>query len=243
MKPQINFWFLRTHDSTIYGNYNVSKFFPRGRRIWDEFNFFFCMHDPCTDPKSYAAKHSLFKVNRMLQHLQRKFELYWDPAHDLITNDQTIGFQGRHKDNIWITFKDACDGFQANAVCDCVYTYYLIYRNDDIPDSKHYLSATSERFIWLLKRLKIEWNHVYMDNLYNNIKLCRVEYTEKKPLHDAARTHGRGVPYEIIHQEVKSKGKQYEVRGAVKVAVMKGDATCPDVLACSLYDTNPVHII
>ena len=24
---------------------------------------------------------------------------------------------------------------------------------------------------------------------------------------------------------------------------MKGDATCPDVLAFSLYDTNPVHII
>ena len=27
------------------------------------------------------------------------------------------------------------------------------------------------------------------------------------------------------------------------MAVMKGDATCPDVLACSLFDTNPVHII
>ena len=30
MEPQINFWFLRTHDSTIYGNDNVSKLFPRG---------------------------------------------------------------------------------------------------------------------------------------------------------------------------------------------------------------------
>ena len=27
------------------------------------------------------------------------------------------------------------------------------------------------------------------------------------------------------------------------MVVMKGDATCPDVLAFSLYDTNPVHII
>ena len=33
------------------------------------------------------------------------------------------------------------------------------------------------------------------------------------------------------------------MRGEVKVAVMKGDATCPDVLACSLYDTKPVHNI
>ena len=27
------------------------------------------------------------------------------------------------------------------------------------------------------------------------------------------------------------------------MVVMKGDATCPDVLACTLYDTKPVHII
>ena len=33
------------------------------------------------------------------------------------------------------------------------------------------------------------------------------------------------------------------MRGEVKVSVMKGDATCTYVLACSMYDTNPVHII
>ena len=27
------------------------------------------------------------------------------------------------------------------------------------------------------------------------------------------------------------------------MAVMKGDATCPDMLACSIYDTNTVYII
>ena len=42
---------------------------------------------------------------------------------------------------------------------------------------------------------------------------------------------------------MKSKKKQDEVRGEVKVAVTKGGATCTYVLACSLYDTNPVHII
>ena len=31
--------------------------------------------------------------------------------------------------------------------------------------------------------------------------------------------------------------------GEVKVAVMKGDATCTNVLACSLYDTKTVKII
>ena len=33
------------------------------------------------------------------------------------------------------------------------------------------------------------------------------------------------------------------MRGEVKVVVMKGEAKYPDVLACSIYDTNPVYII
>ena len=37
--------------------------------------------------------------------------------------------------------------------------------------------------------------------------------------------------------------KQDEVRGEVKVAVIKGDATFPDVIACIIYDTKLVHII
>ena len=168
---------------------------------------------------------------------------HWDPAWDLIIDEQTIGFQGRHKDKLHIAFKDSGDGFQADDVCDCGYTYSFIYSNYDIPDSKHYLCATSERVIWLLKRLKIECNHAYMDSLYNNVKLYRAAYAEKKLLYGVARTHGQGVAEAIIQQEVKSKKKQDEVRGEVKLAVMKGDATCPDVLACSLYDTKPVHII
>ena len=55
MKPQINFWFLKTSDITIYGNDDVSKFFPRGRHRRDEFKRFFCMYDPRTDTKYDAA--------------------------------------------------------------------------------------------------------------------------------------------------------------------------------------------
>ena len=112
------------------------------------------MYNPRKYPKAYSAKHSLFNVRRMLQHLQRNFELQWDLARYLSINEQTIGFQGRHKDKLQIMFKDSGDVFQPDAVCDCGYTYYLIYRNDDIPESKHYLCTTSERVIWILKRLK-----------------------------------------------------------------------------------------
>ena len=33
------------------------------------------------------------------------------------------------------------------------------------------------------------------------------------------------------------------MRGEVKLAVMKIEATSPDVLACSIYDTDPLQII
>ena len=82
-----------------------------------------------------------------------------------------------------------------------------------------------------------------MDNLYNIGKLCRAAYVEKKLLHGVDRKHGQGMPEEIIQQEVNSKRKQDEIKREVKVVVMKGDTTFTYVLACSICDTNPVHII
>ena len=61
----------------------------------------------------------------------------------------------------------------------------------------------------------------------------------KETVYDTYTRCARG----IIQQEVNSKKKKYKVRVEVKVAVMKGDATYPDVIACGIYDTNTVHII
>ena len=112
-------------------------------------------------------------MRTMLQDLQRNFELYWDIERDFSIDEKTIGFLSGHKNKLRIMFKDAGDCLQADDVCDRGYTYSFIYHNDDIPDSKQYLCATSERFICILKRLHIEWENVYMYNLYNRIRLCR----------------------------------------------------------------------
>ena len=76
--------------------------------------------------------------------------MYWDLERDLSIDEQTIGFQGRHKDQLRIMFKDAGDGFQDDDVCNCRYTYIFIYHNDDIPDSKNYLCETNEGVIRIL---------------------------------------------------------------------------------------------
>ena len=43
--------------------------------------------------------------------------------------------------------------------------------------------------------------------------------------------------------ETEDQEKLNALKGEVKLAVMKGDTIYPDVLACSLYETKPVHII
>ena len=43
-----------------------------------------------------------------------------------------------------------------------------------------------------------------MNNLYNNVNLCRYIYAENKLLHCVDITYEQGVMKEIIQQEVKS---------------------------------------
>ena len=68
------------------------------------------MYDPRKYQKFNAAKNSIFKVQRMLQHLEKNLELYWYAAGYLIIDEQTIGLQGRNKEKFWIMFKYADDG-------------------------------------------------------------------------------------------------------------------------------------
>ena len=53
----------------------------------------------------------------------------------------------------------------------------------------------------------------------------------------------RGIPTCITQDEEKTKKKHLLARGTTQVAVLKGDPRCPDLIATSAYDTNPVHIL
>ena len=53
----------------------------------------------------------------------------------------------------------------------------------------------------------------------------------------------RGIPACVLQQEVVSKIEQRKVRGTVKAAVLEGDAKCPGLVASSIYDTKPVHML
>jgi hypothetical protein len=79
--------------------------------------------------------------------------------------------------------------------------------------------------------------------LYLSIKLCQAAYKEKILIHGVTQTVGRGLPDAVIQKEEKSKSKQDEVHGTVRVAILWQNTNGPVILAASVYDTKPVHIL
>ena len=108
-----------------------------------------------------------------------------------------------------ISYKREGDGFQCNAVCDCKYTYSFWYRHGPPqtlgPEFKDLeLSPTAHRVVWLAQRLPNKWTRIYMDNLFNSVKLYSALYRAEALAHGVAHTNGWGVPKGII-QKVKKQ--------------------------------------
>ena len=82
-----------------------------------------------------------------------------------------------------------------------------------------------------------------MDNLFNSMKLFEGLYRAKALAHGVAWTNGSRVPSTIIQKEEKNKDLAEKLRGTTKAAKLAHNPGCPDVLAVSMYDTKPVHIL
>ena len=53
----------------------------------------------------------------------------------------------------------------------------------------------------------------------------------------------RGIPPSVLQVEQNSRKDQIKVRGTVKAEILGGDADCHNLVACSIYGTNPVHYL
>ena len=82
-----------------------------------------------------------------------------------------------------------------------------------------------------------------MDNLFNSKKLYEALYRTKALAHGIARTNGQGIPPSIIQKEVKTINRAEQLNGTTMAAKLLHYAACPDLLAVSVYDTKPVHIL
>jgi hypothetical protein len=82
-----------------------------------------------------------------------------------------------------------------------------------------------------------------MDNMFNSHELFGTLYQAQALVHGVARTNGCGLPLSIIQEEEKIVAQAKLHRGATKVVRMMECRDCPNLLAASVYDTKPVHLL
>ena len=82
-----------------------------------------------------------------------------------------------------------------------------------------------------------------MDNLFNSKKLYEALYKTEALAHGVAHTNGQGIPPLIIQTEEKSINCAEQLHDRTMAARLLHHTTCPDLLAASMYDTNPMHIL
>jgi hypothetical protein len=84
---------------------------------------------------------------------------------------------------------------------------------------------------------------IYMDNLFNFVKMYHALYRAEALAHGVARTNRRGVLMAIIQKEKKNRDCAEKLWGTTHAARLANFPGCPDILAVSTYNTKPVHIL
>ena len=82
-----------------------------------------------------------------------------------------------------------------------------------------------------------------MDNLFNLQKLFVALYRVNALAHGVMRTSGRGFPPSAKQEEEKNANKAEQLKGTTKAAVLKNSIDTPNMLAASVYDNKPVHLM
>ena len=161
-----------------------------------------------------------------------------------------LGFQGWSRIKLCILYKKEGDGFQCDAVCDDGYTFSFYFHHGDppplpaefknkIPD----LVPTAQHVVWLALHLPNVWSRIFMDNLFNSRKLFTALFLAKCLAHGVVGTTGRGLPPSARQLEEKNVKEAMKLRGCTAATRLLNSADCPDLFACSMYDTKPAHML
>jgi hypothetical protein len=194
------------------------------------------MHDP------------MWKVCLLLKQLNKQSQKMWVTGKHILVDEQTVGFKGRSSMALDISYKKEGDGFQCDAVCDKGYTFAFYFHHGDAPKLPNIfddlkLPPTARRVVWLAQKLPNFWTRIYMDNIFNSRKLFTALYRAKALAHGVMRTSGRGFPPSITQVEEKNAAAAEKLKGKTLAAVLKISLETLDMLAVSVYDNKPVHML
>jgi hypothetical protein len=125
--PQLAMKFQPSSVDPVHGNDFIYRSFgPGAERRQRHFRAFFACQNPAIEPPD-RKKFPNWKVRPLLVWMNLIFKLAWILARSVSIDEQTIGFQGKHKDKRRITYKRAGDGFQNDALCQDGYTYQFYF--------------------------------------------------------------------------------------------------------------------
>ena len=249
--PQIDMKFHSQKEDPVNGNDFIHTSFGgvawKSKKRHRHFKAFFTSVNPMLNPPPRES-HPNWKVHPFLKHMLYISRKAVFMGRNLSCDEQTIGFQGQHKDKQRITYKREGDGFLADCICSDGYTYAFHFRHQPASEKiiKTYnCSPLHARVLGLISQLPDKYYTLGMDNLYNSAKFCRLAYSmdQKVMVHGVTRPTLRGIPPAIKQNEVSKKKDLERVRHTVKAAVLKGDEVLKDLVSVSLYDTKPVYFL
>ena len=248
--PRIEKKFNPQSTDPVNGNDLVSTVFgPNAVLRFKQFKAFFAAQNPARSPPDTKEEPN-YKIMPLLRHaiLVSKQAMIIGPT--FAVDEQTIGFQGQHKDKQRISYKKEGDGFLADALSSDGYTYSFYFRHQP-PPTKYTpsFSPLGARVLALFDDLnedrqgeKCRWRTCFYDNLYSSAKFSKAAYAKEIYTHGVCRLN-RGFPSIVAQKEGKNKVEVLSKRNTLKAAVLKGDPECKGLLAVSIYDTVPVHMM
>ena len=249
--PQVEMKFKSATQDPVNGSDFIHHAFggnsSAALRRHRHFKSFFTSNDP-RYPTPPRDTHPNWKIHPFLKHITTVSQVAVRLGRNLSCDEQTIGFQGNHRDKQRITYKKEGDGFLADALCSDGYTYAFHFRHQ--PASQKLMhsfncSPLHARVLGLLSQLPDKYYTLGMDNLYMSAKLCRLAYgmKQKVMVHGVTRATLRGIPAGIKQVEVTKKAELAKVRHTVTAAILKGDEVCNDLISLCVYDTKPVYFL
>mmetsp|Transcript_43733 Transcript_43733/g.64212 ORF Transcript_43733/g.64212 Transcript_43733/m.64212 type:complete len:448 (-) Transcript_43733:705-2048(-) len=249
--PQVEMKFFSSLEDPVNGNDFIHKSFGGMtgvlQRRHRHFKSCFTSVDP-TIPVPDRNTHPNWKVHPFLKHILDISQKAVFMGRDLSCDEQTIGFQGHHKDKQRITYKKEGDGFLADTICGDGYTYAFFFRHQQVTSKMQdglKCSPLHVRVSALCSQLPDKHYTLGMDNLYMSTKLARLCYSikQKVMIHGVTCPSLRGIPPIVKQEEVKRKSDLEKVRHMVKAAVLKSNEVCTNLVALSVYDTKPVYFL
>ena len=117
----------------------------------------------------------LYKVRPVLDALRENCLRGFGMGRELSMDEEDLGFQGQHPDKERITYKSAGDGFLVYSVCDAASAYTHDFRPKMCTRWDKRMGGFTPTFaavLCLLQTLEGKWHHVFVDNLYGNLKLA-----------------------------------------------------------------------